>query len=77
MLIDNVSKYIDNFDSWIILTHLPNPKQMRYFSTPENIDASFIFNRLEEHEYLDSDLLSPIKLLDYIEQRMMKKDKDE
>ena len=54
-----------------------NPKQMYYFSTPENIDASFIFNRLEENEYLDSDLLSPIKLLDYIEQRMMKKDKDE
>lgn len=54
-----------------------NQKQMQYFSAPENIDASFIFNKLEEHEYLDSALLSPIKLLDYIEQRMMKKDKDE
>ena len=54
-----------------------NPKQMCYFNTPESIDVSFIFKEIEEDEYSDSNLLSPTKLLNYIEQRMIKKDKNE
>lgn len=54
-----------------------NPKQMCYFCTPDSIDVSFIYEEIGLDEYSDSDLLSPIKLLNYLEQKIIKKDKDE
>ncbi len=43
------------------------PKQMRYFDVPEDIDIEFICDDLDEGDYADKRLLSPVRLLDYIE----------
>lgn len=44
-----------------------NEKQMKYFDKPEDIDIKYILNDIDESDYLPKDLLSPTKLLEFIE----------
>lgn len=54
-----------------------NPKQMQYFKNPTDINIEFIYKNLKQEEFLRYDLLSPVKLLDYIEQKIFKSDKND
>ncbi len=51
--------------------HFYNDKQMLYFEKPDDIDVDFIYKTIEDADYLPEDMLSPTKLLEYIEKRVL------
>ncbi len=51
-------------------------KQMQYYSDATDIDISFIYKELGESDFLDDHMLSPMKLLDYMERKLVKNEFD-
>ena len=43
-----------------------NKKQMLFFDSPKDINKDFIYNKLQNSDYLETSLLSPKKLLGFI-----------